>query len=85
MQHFMTPPELKVTHNYGDHTFGFHCIHIISEHDYQKDTRIGLFPFVIAITHIQGKSIELGLSIMNKIGISSKFSYGSNKYEIWNV
>lgn len=85
MQHFMTPPELEVVHNYGNHHFGFHCINVISEHDFQTDIRIGLIPFVIKITHIRGMSIELGLSIMNKVGLSTKFQYGSRSYEIWNV
>ena len=85
MEHFMTPPKLEVVYNYGNHHLGFHCINVVSEYDFQTDIRIGLFPLVVKITHIRGMSIELGLSIMNKVGLSTKFQYGSRSYEIWNV
>ena len=85
MNDFMKPPELEVLHNHGDNTFGFHCINIISEHDYQTDTRLSIFPMVFKTTYIRNKSIDIGFSIMNKIGLSTKFTFGTNSYEIWRV
>lgn len=84
MHHFMKPPELKVIHNYGDNTLGYTCIDVISDYDYQRDWRLNAFPIVLEATHIKGKSIGIGFSIMG-VGFSIKFRYKISNNEIWKV